>query len=302
MTRGPRVTVVIPTFNRAALLVEAVDSVLRQSYRDLEIVICDDGSTDDTAARVRVFGTHARYMALPHTGRPGVPRNCGIEAAHGELVAFLDDDDLWEPEKLARQIELMETEGISLAYTDRRIQFSEGSASELAVTPSPASPDRLLDLVLEGHFPSVCTMLVRRALLKQINGFDETLATAEDLDLWLRLAPIAHAGRVPQPLVVVRRTAGSLSDRNGPLTYQNAIGVLERSLVTDDLLPNQRRLGRATLARMASRLALVLADRGEARAATRAALRALRHAPASRAAWSALAKALRVNLSAKPAH
>lgn len=302
MTGGPRVTVVIPTFNRAALLLEAVDSVLRQSYRDLEIVICDDGSTDETAARVRAFGTGVRYLALPHTGRPGVPRNRGIEAARGELIAFLDDDDLWETEKLARQIDLLDTEGLSLAYSDRRIRFSEGAAPELAVSPSPASPDRLLDLVLQGHFPSVCTLLVRRTLLKRIGGFDETLGTAEDLDLWLRLAPIAHAGRLPEPLVVVRRTAGSLSDRSGPLAYQNAIGVLERSLATDDLLPSQRRLGRATLARMASRLALVLADSGNARAATRAALRALRHSPASRAPWAALRKALGVNLSAKRAH
>jgi glycosyltransferase involved in cell wall biosynthesis len=292
MTGGPRVTVVIPTFNRAALLVEAVDSVLRQSYPDFEVVVCDDGSTDDTAARVRTLGPRVRYMELPHAGRPGAPRNRGIEAARGELVAFLDDDDLWETEKLARQIELMDREGMTLVYTDRRRLFSEGSPSELAVSPSPASPDRLLDVVLQGHFPSVCTLLVRRALLEQINGFDESLATGEDLDLWLRLAPIAYAGRVPEPLVLVRRQPGSLSDRNGPLTYQNAIRILEQSVATDDLLPSQRRLGHATLARLGSRLAVVLAQRGDKRGATRAAFRAVRHSPASRAPWAALAKAL----------
>jgi hypothetical protein len=136
-------------------------------------------------------------------------------------------------------------------------------------------------------------VLVRRTLLRYVNGFDETLVNCADLDLWLRLGPIVRAGRVDEPLVVVRQRSGSLSDRGGPKTYQNAIALFARQLAAGDLLPHQRRLCRATLARLRSRLALDLAGRGDGRGALRAASGALAQAPASRAAWAALAKALR---------
>jgi len=292
VTDGPRVTVVISTFNRAALVVEAIESVLRQSYRDLEVVVSDDGSTDDTSARVQAFGAPVRYLGLTHGGRPGRTRNHGVEVARGELIAFLDDDDLWQSEMLACELALMDREGLDLVYAGRRILFSDGSPANAVISPAPASPDSLLDVVLQGHFPSLCTLLVRKELLQQINGFDETLTTGEDLDLYLRLAPIARAGRVPSPLVLVRRQTGSLSERSGPLAFRNAILVLERWLATRDRLPAQRRMCRATLARLQSRLAADLAGRGDFAGAVRAALRATRWAPAGRAAWGALASAL----------
>jgi glycosyltransferase involved in cell wall biosynthesis len=295
MADGPRVTVVIPTYNRAPLLVEAIESVLRQTYRDLEVVVCDDGSGDGTAARVEVLGARVRYVALPHSGRPGAPRNRGIEVARGELIAFLDDDDLWEPDKLARQVELMDRDGLNLVYTDRLLRFDDGSTSELVVSPAPASPDRLLDLVLAGHFPSVCSMLVQRTLLQEIDAFDETLVTGEDLDLWLRIAPIARAAKVPEPLLVVRRRPGSLSDLSGSATYRNAIRVLERALATHDLLPAQRQSCRATLGRLNSKLAAM----SSGREAMRAALHAVRYSPANRASWASLTKSFRGEASAR---
>jgi glycosyltransferase involved in cell wall biosynthesis len=286
------VTVVIPTSDRACLVVEAIESVLRQSYRDLEVVVTDDGSTDGTPACVRAFGTPVRYLRLARGGRPGRTRNHGIEVARGELIAFLDDDDLWETDKLARQIELMDREGLNLVYTGRRVLFGDGSQPDTVISPAPASPDRLLDVILQGHFPSLCTLLVRKDLLQQINGFDETLATGEDLDLYLRLAPIARAGGVPSPLVLVRRQVGSLSDRSGPLAFRNAIQVLERWLARHGRLPAHRWMCRETLAHLQARLAVALAGRGDFAGAVHAALQAVRCAPASRTTWGTLARAL----------
>ena len=301
MPDGPRVTVVIPTCNRAALLVEAIESVLQQSYRSLEVVVCDDGSSDDTAARVEAFGQPVRYLQLAHAGRPGSPRNRGIEVARGELVAFLDDDDLWEPDKLSRQVELLDRGGLDLVYSDRRFRFSDGSASGTIVTPAPVSPERLLDLVIEGNFPCVCTLLTKRAVLQRVGGFDETLVTGEDLDLWLRLGSVARAGKVPEPLVVIRRRPGSLSDRSGsPLAFRNAIRVLERSLATGGLDPRQRRLCRATLGRLEARLAATLTRRGDSAGARRAALRAVRRAPATHASWAALARTIVPKRATRP--
>ena len=292
MADGPRVTVVIPTYNRAALLMEAIESALAQSYRDLEVLVCDDGSTDDTAARVKALDARVRYERLTHTGRPGSPRNRGIEAARGELIAFLDDDDLWDPDKLARQIELMDEQGLNVVYTDRRLLPEDGSRSERVTTPALASPHRLLDLVLAGHFPHLCTMLADRELLRAVGGFDETLMTGEDLDLCLRLSPIARAGRVPEPLVTIRRRPESLSNSSASEAFGNAIGVLERALATQAMVRTQRRICRTTLSALNVRLAALMLQDGDQPGARRAALGAVRYRPVSRSAWIALAEAI----------
>jgi len=285
----PRVTVVIPTFNRADLVTEAVESVRRQTYRDFEIVVCDDGSTDDTAIRVRALGAPVRYLGLPHTGHPGAPRNRGVEAASGELVAFLDDDDLWEAEKLARQIALIDSEPrLDVVYTDRRLLFPDGSLSAPVASPTLERPEEVFDLALGGRFPCLDTVLMRADLLRRVGGFDETLVTGEDLDLWLRLGRIVRAARVPEPLVRVRRQAGSLSDRNGALAFENAIAVLERSFASGGLTRSQRRRCRRTVADLYTQSA----KRGDLVTPAQAAFRALRYAPASATAWSGLAAAL----------
>jgi hypothetical protein len=136
-------------------------------------------------------------------------------------------------------------------------------------------------------------LLAKRALLRRVGGFDEALVTSEDFDLWLKLGPVALAGKVPDPLVVIRRRPGSLSDRSGPAdAFRNAIRVLERPLAAGDLPPAQRRLCRATLARLQAGLAAALGGRGDFAGARRAALRAVRQAPVSRASWTVLARAV----------
>jgi glycosyltransferase involved in cell wall biosynthesis len=286
-SQPPRVSIVIPTRDRAALVVEAVESVLRQTFRDFEVLVCDDGSSDDTADRIAAFGASVRFLKLDAAGRPGAPRNRGVEAARGELVAFLDDDDLWEPEKLMRQIEALErAPHADLAYTDRRILYEDGSTSAPVLRPSARRSRRLLDLALAGEFPHLCTVLVRRRLLESIGGFDERLLTGEDLDLWLRAPPVTRAICVPEPLVLVRRRRGSLSDQSGPHAFLNAILVLERRLAAGDLSVLQRLSGRTTLSRLIAGLATACAEAGDRVEARKAALRSLRLAPWSRAAWA----------------
>ena len=105
MAVKPLVSVIIPTFNRLGFLKEAVESVEKQSCRDFELIIVDDGSTDSTGGYLKGFP--AKYIRLEHSGFPGRVRNAGAKAAEGKYLAFLDSDDLWEPEKLARQIEYL---------------------------------------------------------------------------------------------------------------------------------------------------------------------------------------------------
>ena len=294
---SPLVTVVIPTYNRAALVMEAIGSVLRQSYRNFEILVCDDGSTDDTAVRVAQFGPPVRYLALQRSGRPGAPRNRGFEAARGELIAFLDDDDLWEPEKLARQIELMErSPDLNLVYTDRRVQSSNDALLITVHTPTPKRPDQLLNIILNRQMPCVGTLLVRRELLRRVEGFDETLVTGEDLDLFLRIAPIARVAGVPEPLVMVRRQAGSVSGSTGARSFENAIKVLERWRDSGTLPRHVRRRCRGMLAHLHARLAPVLGAQGDMVGALRAVARAIGYAPGRRSSWAAWPRALLARL------
>jgi glycosyltransferase involved in cell wall biosynthesis len=289
----PRVSVVISTCNREARLREAVASVLAQSFRDLEIIVCDDGSSDETAATAQSFGAPVRYLRLDHTGRPAMPRNLGIEAARGELVAFLDDDDLWESNKLFAQIALVDRDpGLGFIYTDRRLLRERGPDNIVAVTPSPSPSGDFIDVLLAGQFPHICSVLIRRDLLLRTGGFDTTLDYAgEELDLWFRLARVTRAARVPEPLVLIRRVVPGRRHPSGPLDH--AITAFERQLKAGDLSLAQRLRCHAMLSRLNRNLAAKLTADGDRHRGRRAALRALRHCPLSPRAWAtALSAAL----------
>src|SRR5438132_11460312 len=116
-----KVSVVIPTYNRAHVVVEAIDSALAQTFPDLEVIVVDDGSSDDTASRVRGHpDPRVRYLVRPHAG-VSATRNAGIAAARGTLLSFLDSDDLWRPDKLAREVAFLE------AHPDVAALFSDAA-------------------------------------------------------------------------------------------------------------------------------------------------------------------------------
>jgi hypothetical protein len=287
----PRVSVIIPTRDRAALVVEAIGSVLAQTYRDFEIVVCDDGSTDDTAARVAAFGPPVRYLRLDPTGRPGPTRNRGTDAARGDLVAFLDDDDLWEPEKLARQVDRIDRDPeVDVVYTDRCVVSADGTRSGPVSSPDPDAGGRLLDEALGGRFPHNCTLLFRREALARAGGFDEVAVAGGDLGFWLRIGRVLRAARVPEPLTLVRRRTGSLSQRSPTVTFGTVISALERELDARDLHAVQRLRCRRTLALHYAQLAGVLLEARDRAGARRAAARGVARFPASRNAWRAAAR------------
>lgn len=198
-TRHPSVSVVIPTFNRARFLPAAVQSVRDQTWPCLEIIIVDDGSSDDTEQMVAGLGGDVRYIRQANAG-PASARNRGIEAARGDLVAFLDTDDRWLPEKLARQVAILEREpSVALVSADMAIEDSAGTRwfdsnfahrglakrfTELDGRPIPDAPR----LLLKVNFINTSTVLVRRSVLRETGSFDTRLRYGEDLELWLRIA------------------------------------------------------------------------------------------------------------------
>jgi glycosyltransferase involved in cell wall biosynthesis len=207
------VAVIIPTHNRSRLVAEAIDSVLAQTFRDLEAVVVDDGSTDDTPAVLRGrFGSESRVRSLrqERTG-PAAARNRGIRASSSDLVAFLDSDDLWLAEKLALQVARLDAEPAApFCFCDRVTDARTMRGSRFRA--KGFAGDTTLRGMVEKGFPlSTPSVVIRRSVLDRVGLFDESLAGAEDWDLWIRALAEGPAACVERPLTVVRPQPDSLS-------------------------------------------------------------------------------------------
>jgi glycosyltransferase involved in cell wall biosynthesis len=182
------VSVVIPTFNRGHCITACINSVLAQTMDDFEILVIDDFSNDDTAARVAAFAD-PRVSYLPQTSNRGgaVARNVGIRRARGEFVAFLDSDDLWLPEKLERQIDGMRAAGskCGLSYTWLRCVDDNG-AQAMRIHPD-IDGDCFERILVSNFIGSFSNLVVRRALLVEEGGLDEDFRSCQDWDLLIRL-------------------------------------------------------------------------------------------------------------------
>ncbi|MBJ6723684.1 glycosyltransferase [Geomesophilobacter sediminis] len=208
----PLVSVVIPCYNSARFIAQAVESVLGQKYPNLELIVVDDGSTDDTERVLEAYRGRLTYLRQPNAG-PAAARNRGIAQARGEYVAFLDADDLWLPEKTAQQVARIHGEqAIGLVY-GRFANFSNESGELLSVLPEVTPSGALFDQILQKSFIALPSVLVRREVLAEVGGFDEELLTAEDTNLWLKIARRHRIEAVPE-IVFHRRLHGdNLSDR-----------------------------------------------------------------------------------------
>jgi glycosyltransferase involved in cell wall biosynthesis len=195
---------VIPTWNRAHTIQRAVDSALRQSLPVLEILVCDDGSTDDTEAVVRQISgrdSRVRWVAGERGGRPAIPRNRGIPEARGDWLAFLDSDDEWHPEKLAVQMDaLRRSEGLAVCSNAMRV-LPDGRQIGLLLDwerPTLAFAD-----LLEVNRVVCSSCMLHRSLISITGGFPEDPAfkVGEDYVLWLRIASLADFAYCKDALV-----------------------------------------------------------------------------------------------------
>lgn len=211
----PLVSVVMPTFNRAAYIADAIRSVLAQTYHHVEIIVADDGSTDNTLDIVSQFGHAVTYLQLSHRGQPAATRNAALQTAKGECIAFLDSDDLFLPGRLVMQVAaLAEHPEAALVYSNGcffREDPETPTARVLDGLPTP-SGDALPDL-LRGNFLAPPVVLIRRSCLDSVGVFDERpeFFAVEDYDLWLRIAarfPIVH---VPGDVAAIRRHGQNIS-------------------------------------------------------------------------------------------
>jgi glycosyltransferase involved in cell wall biosynthesis len=241
------VSVVIPTYNRAKLLAEALASVKAQTRPPLEIIVVDDGSTDGTRALLEAMGEKVRPIFQANHGAAAA-RNRGIEAARGDWIAFLDSDDLWEPRKLEAQARAL------AADPTCRLAIVDSRAVDLEGRPIPRRPRSLhagtvTAALFRSTFVHTPAVLVEAALLRALGGFDPTLRVAEDYDLWLRASLHTPFALVSEPLFIRRVHAGSLAHAPDPRNGDDKCRVLERFAA----LPEARRVLSESLIR--SRLA-----------------------------------------------
>ncbi len=218
----PAVSIIVPTYKRAAMLREAIASVLAQTYHDWELIVIDDGSADETSTVLRQAEAHDARIHSFTGAHQGVSasRKRGIRAATGRYIAFLDDDDLWAPRKLECQVTALEAHPEwAFVYTQADYRFEDGESAR--------SRPRLavdFDTLLQRNTIATPSVMMRRAVLLQVGGFRETMTVSEDVDLWLRLAVHHHFGVLPEPLTMCRQ-----SRRRSEARY---IQALRNNLVT----------------------------------------------------------------------
>lgn len=218
MTLNPLVSAVVPTYNRENEVCRAVDSILGQTYKNIEIIVIDDGSTDGSQSRLRKYGDRIRFVRQTNAG-PSAARNHGIRLSRGELVAFLDSDDIWLPKKIERQVSIMQRAGdtVPCCLCNASFRFTDGreiKSFDMAQLRPPYLDgiwENVSELLLTRFALFNQAVAVRREVLERIGGFDEALWCLEDYDLALRLSLEGHWSYTVEPLVVwLQGASGSL--------------------------------------------------------------------------------------------
>lgn len=181
-----KVSVIIPTYNRARYICRAINSVINQTFKDLEIIVIDDGSTDETKGILVPFNGKIKYIYQSNQGISGA-RNRGIEEARGEYIAFLDSDDWWAPEKLAEQVKVLDANPrVGIVYS--RMPIINEKGEKIGMKPAGASGRNFKELLeIWGDLPT-STVMTRRECFEKVGVFDPALPPMEDIDMWLRIA------------------------------------------------------------------------------------------------------------------
>lgn len=233
------VSVVIPTYNRANVLSKALDGVLQQEWPQLEIVVVDDGSTDDTPNLLKIYAERhpnlLRIIRLPNGG-PSQARNEGIEAARYPFVALLDSDNYWLPDKLKRQMKLFRDDAeIGFSFTDY-YDVNGNTREPVILDVWKESQEYALEKLLVGCCINTSTVVAKRSILMDVGLFDSSLRCCEDQDLWLRVAAAGHRiAHLAQPLMEYRVEGERLS-ANQSLVDHSAERVFHK-LFRNEIFP-----------------------------------------------------------------
>jgi glycosyltransferase involved in cell wall biosynthesis len=288
----PSVSVVIPTYNCVSLLPNAIRSAYAQTLAPLEVIVVDDGCADGTA---EVLGRLAPTLPGNFTyrsktnGGEASARNAGVSMARGDFVAFLDQDDIWLPDKLERQMSLFEHDpSLGLAFT--ALTRVAGGAREVVLQLEwDASPEAVIRSLMVGCVITPSTVIVRRDVLAAVGPFDESLWLGNDWELWLRIAVKGYrVGYLPEPLTDYYWHTTNMSRDRKKISAAAEV-IFSRLFLSGDLPPSLGRLKRSCLARWRLSHACYCLQDGDGRGARQALLQAFRTRPLSvRPGWISL--------------
>ncbi|HVX05047.1 MAG TPA: glycosyltransferase family A protein [Rhodanobacteraceae bacterium] len=289
----PEVSVILPTYNRLPLLRRAVASVFAQTFCDWELIVVDDGSTDDTPAYLETIDDpRVRSLGLENSGVTSA-RNAGLRLARAEWVAFHDSDDLWLPEKLEWQLQRV-TAQPACRWSYTRYSFIDTNGTPLpgrsSLLPPPVSGHILEPLLRFEVSTAVPTMLVQRSLIEEIGGFDATMQFLSDYDFILRVAARSEVCALSETLTLVREHPGRTTARLRPADLH---ADQARSFRKAAAAAVNHRIRALCLRQCASQLvgqANALSREGSHRAAFATLARAARLAPLHKSLWRAAAR------------
>ena len=241
---NPLISVIIPTYNRGWIIKEAIESVLAQDFKDFELIVVDDGSTDNT---FDILGSYKKEIHLIRQENQGVSaaRNAGVAMASGHFIAFLDSDDLWLPKKLSRQVEFFHSNPNAVICQTEEIWLR----NQVRVNPKKRhkKPSGMIfEPSLSLCLVSPSAVMIEQSLFDEVGGFDETLPACEDYDLWLRISCRYPVCLIDTPLIIKRGGHDDqLSASSGLDKYR--IQAIRNIIESDLLSASQRQAAIRTL-------------------------------------------------------
>ena len=243
-SKNPEVSVILPTYNRGWILKEAIDSILAQEFKDFELIVVDDGSTDNTG---EILDSYEQDIQVLRQSNKGVSaaRNRGIDAAEGRLVAFLDSDDLWLPRKLSSQVDFFNSNPAAVINQTEEIWVRNG------VRVNPKTRHHKFSGMIFERSLALClvspsAVMIKKNLFSEVGVFDENLPACEDYDLWLRISCRYPVDLIETPLIMKRGGhADQLSKAPGLDKYR--IQALKKIIASGQLEPDSYRAAVRTL-------------------------------------------------------
>ena len=242
-----RISVIITTFNRAQFVKKAINSVLNQTYQDVEIIVVDDGSTDNTKSIVNSYGEQVRYIYQENKGAASA-RNAGIEKSKGEYITFLDSDDYYKKDNLLKKLSFLESNlqtrwlYSDWQYIDEKGEHLDKGSVRFDYFNKKLSGEIFEELFYKRNFIATDTVVVKRSVLEDVGFFDPTIPSQEEYDLWLRVSATYPVHYINEVLVIVTIHPDSLSTDFSKWAYGNALIIDKIEKILPDNFTVRKRI------------------------------------------------------------